>query len=129
MPRNKSSRELIVIETKSTLNTGVKETISELEIPLAQKIDEYVLKLGYSNAHVLGVLVQLLTGGKVRVDFRDYTERLQLHDADDMMTRADAVALFDEHMQTLNKSGGGDEGINVTQKIVVQMPKIGLPRK
>ncbi len=129
MPRNKSSRELIVIETKSTLNTGIKETISELEIPLAEKIDEYVLKLGYSNAHVLGVLVQLLTGGKVRVDFRDYTERLQLLNADDMMTRADAVALFDEHMQTLSNSGGGDDGINVTQKIVVQMPKIGLPRK
>lgn len=129
MLRHKSSRQVIVLETKSSLNTGVKETISEQQIPLAEKINEYVLKLGYSNAHVLGVLVQLLTGGKVRVDFRDYTERLQLVDTEDMMTRADAVALFDEHMQTLNKSGGGDDGINVTQKIVVQMPKIGLPKR
>ena len=43
---------------------------------VADKIEELVLKVGYSNAQALSVVIQLLTNGKVRVDYRDYSQRL-----------------------------------------------------
>jgi hypothetical protein len=122
----KSSQDIIVRNVMTLLEQGIREASTITDITLASKIDEYVLKLGYSNAHVLGVLVQLLTLGKVRVDFRDYSERLQLLDPDDKMTRPEAVALFDDHMNALR----GDEdspSLNMTQKIVIQPPRIQLP--
>lgn len=122
----KSSKDIIVRNVATLLEQGIREASTITDITLASKIDEYVLKLGYSNAHVLGVLVQLLTLGKVRVDFRDYSERLQLLDPEDKMSRPEAVALFDDHMSALR----GDEdssNLNMTQKIVIQPPRVQLP--
>ena len=122
----KSSQDIIVRNVMTLLEQGIREASTITDITLASKIDEYVLKLGYSNAHVLGVLVQLLTLGKVRVDFRDYSERLQLLDPEDKMSRPEAVALFDDHMSALR---GDDDAssLNLTQKIVIQPPRIQLP--
>jgi hypothetical protein len=128
MTTPKTSQNIVVSEKKTALNSTIGEVISELQVPLSTKIDEYILKLGYSNAHVLGILVQLLTNGKVRVDFRDYAERLSLITANDRMTRGDAVELFDEHLKTMNSHSGAAGESNVTQKIVVQMPKVQLPK-
>ena len=96
-------------------------------MPLSEKIDEYILKLGYSNAHVLVFLMQLLVKGKVSVDFRDYSERLELIDSSDEMNRAEVAALFDEHMHSSDvaRDGGGISA--PTQRILIQMPKINLP--
>jgi hypothetical protein len=122
----KSSQDIIIRNVMTLLEQGIREASTITDITLASKIDEFVLKLGYSNAHVLGVLVQLLTLGKVRVDFRDYSERLQLLNPDDKMSRPEAVALFDDHMKSLR---GDDElsNLNMTQKIVIQAPRIQLP--
>ncbi len=122
----KSSQDIIIRNVMTLLEQGIREASTITDITLASKIDEFVLKLGYSNAHVLGVLVQLLTLGKVRVDFRDYSERLQLLNPDDKMSRPEAVALFDDHMIALR---GDDElsNLNMTQKIVIQAPRIQLP--
>jgi hypothetical protein len=124
----KTSQEIIVRNVTTLLEQGIREASTITDITLASKIDEYILKLGYSNAHVLGVLVQLLTLGKVRVDFRDYSERLQLLDPEDKMSRPEAVALFDDHMNALR---GEDEppNLNTTQKIVIQPPRIQLPMR
>jgi hypothetical protein len=117
----------MVSETKTFLGGDAVKQPDPIIVPLADKIDEYVLKLGYSNAHVLGVLVQLLTLGKVRVDFRDYSERLQLLNLNDRMARTEAVELFDRHMLAMSRN---DEPVSLmaTQKIVVQAPKVNLPR-
>ncbi|MFM8363951.1 MAG: hypothetical protein ACKOAS_02235 [Verrucomicrobiota bacterium] len=123
----KSSKEIIIRNVSTLLEMGIREASTITDTSLASKIDEYVLKLGYSNAHVLGVLVQLLTLGKVRVDFRDYSERLQLLDPDDKMSRPEAVALFDDHMSALR--GDDESNLNMTQKIVIQPPRIQLPRR
>ncbi len=122
----KSSQEIIIRNVMTLLEQGIREASTITDITLASKIDEFVLKLGYSNAHVLGVLVQLLTNGKVRVDFRDYSERLQLLDPEDKMSRPEAVALFDEHMAAL-RGDDDSHNLNMTQKIVIQPPRIQLP--
>ncbi len=117
----------MVSETKTFTGGTATKDQDPLILPLSDKIDEFVLKLGYSNAHVLGVLVQLLTLGKVRVDFRDYSERLQLVSLEDRMGRTEAVDLFDRHMLAMRRNE--DPGsMQLTQKIVVQPPKVSLPR-
>jgi len=123
----KSSQEILVRNVSTLLEIGIREASTITDITLSSKIDEYVLKLGYSNAHVLGVLVQLLTLGKVRVDFRDYSERLQLLNPDDKMSRPEAVAVFDDHMSALR--GGDETNLSATQKIIIQPPRIQLPRR
>jgi hypothetical protein len=125
-PSTKSTSDIMVSETK-TFTGGTMKDPEAVIVPLADKIDEYVLKLGYSNAHVLGVLVQLLTLGKVRVDFRDYSERLQLVSLNDRMARTEAVEIFDRHMLAMRRKEE-PTSLLATQKIVVQPPKANLPR-
>jgi hypothetical protein len=127
MNHKKSFRDIFIREKKTTLNSVPREVISISEMSLSEKIDEYILKLGYSNAHVLVFLMQLLVEGKVSVDFRAYSERLELLDSSDEMNRAEVAALFDEHMHASDvaRDGGGISG--PTQRILIQMPKINLP--
>ena len=127
MNHKKSFRDIFIREKKTTLNSVPREVISISEMSLSDKIDEYILKLGYSNAHVLVFLMQLLVEGKVSVDFRAYSERLELLDSSDEMNRAEVAALFDEHMHASDvaRDGGGISG--PTQRILIQMPKINLP--
>jgi hypothetical protein len=85
------------------------------------------LKLGQSNAHVLGVIIQVLTRGKVRVDFRDYNLRLELGPGVNFMERSEAVAVFDDYIKR-HKNPDASGAADVTQKIMVQAPRVALPR-
>jgi hypothetical protein len=123
----KTAREILLEETKSILVNGIRQDCQSTRAPLSSKIDEYILKLGYSNAHVLGVLIQLLTRGKVRVDFRDYTERLQLPSQASRMSPTQAAAVFDEHITHI-QSPDEPSNFDMTQKIVVQAPRVVLPK-
>lgn len=96
--------------------------------PLSRKIEDYVLRLGYSNTHVLGIVIRLLTEGKVRVDFRDYSERLELADQASKTTRTEAVRIFDNLVSRLVIEKDIDH-LSVTQKIVVQPPRPKSPRR
>ncbi len=127
MNHKKSFRDIFIREKKTTLNSVPREVISISEMSLSEKIDEYILKLGYSNAHVLVFLMQLLVEGKVSVDFRAYSERLELLDSSDEMNRAEVAALFDEHMHASDVARGGGGISGPTQRILIQMPKINLP--
>ena len=78
---------------------------SESSLSLAEKIDEYVVKLGYSSAHTLGVVVQLLTVGKIRLDFREYSERLQLENPAEVLSPTGGDAP-DRVLPRRNAAGG-----------------------
>jgi hypothetical protein len=97
---------------------------SESSLSLAEKIDEYVVKLGYSSAHTLGVIVQLLTVGKIRLDFREYSERLQLENPADVLSRPEAMHLTETYLVAM-RQGAEDPtgGLDVTQKVIIQAPK------
>jgi hypothetical protein len=123
----KSAAEITIVETRSYIEDGVKHSSEVCEISLETCIDEFLLKLGQSNAHVLGVVIQLLTRGKVRVDFRDYYIRLELGPGETPMKRSEAVAVFDDCIQR-HKNPDADRSADVTQKIMVQAPRISLPR-
>jgi hypothetical protein len=65
----------------------------------------------------------LLTDGKVRVDFRDITERILLLNSQDIMSRVEAVTVFDRWLQENRDS---QEAIEQTQKIIMQPPPAKL---
>lgn len=121
----KTATEIMVKNEVFFIVEGSREPTPPKIVTLASKIDEYVLKIGHSNTHVMGVVVQLLTLGKVRLDFRDYSERLELLNPTEIMTRPEAAAVFDSHMSSIRK----DDVSSLTQKIIIQPPRINLPKR
>ena len=124
---SKTAAEIVIIETRSYIQDGFQHSTEVREISLEKSIDEFLLKLGQSNAHVLGVVIQLLTRSKVRVDFRDYNLRLALGPGENAVARSQAVALFDDYIKR-HKTPDEVRSADVTQKIMVQAPRISLPR-
>ena len=122
----KPSTAIILLETRTLHHAGTTEKSAESFCSLADKIEELVLKIGYSNAQALSVVIQLLTVGKVRVDFRDYSQRLQLASKSDITTRADAAEIFDTHLTQMKVEPQSHNGF--TQKITFQSPRIHLPK-
>ena len=94
-------------------------------ITLADKISEYILRIGDANAFCLNIVIQLLTKGKVRVDFRDSSERVELVNEKDIVSRVEAVLVFD-HWVAENQIKS--EPPDATQRILMEPPKIKLPK-
>lgn len=117
----KTSTAIILLETRTLHHGDATEKSAESFCSLADKIEELVLKIGYSNAQALSVVIQLLTVGKVRVDFRDYSQRLHLASKSDIMTRADAAEIFDTHLTQMKVEPQSNTGF--TQKITFQSPR------
>ena len=118
MSRIKSVKQILISVTTATFEDGERHATGEIIMTLADKIDDYILKLGYSNTHVLGFVLELLTVGKVRLDFRAFSDRLELRDPDLVMTRIEATALFDEHIK-VGQCKKTLPGSDVTQKIIL----------
>ena len=89
---------------------------------LATLISKYLTKLGFQNALASSVVVQLLTHGKVRVDFSTTAERLELKNMRDMMPATDAMALFDDYANRL-KTADDNANKGKTMRIMVQRPR------
>ena len=117
----------MIVETRSLIEDGVKHSSEVNEVSLETCIDEFLLRLGQSNVHVLGVVIQVLTRKKVRVDFRDHNMRLELGPGETAMKRSEAVAVFDDYIKR-HKDPHGDHLSASTQKIMVQLPRISLPK-
>jgi hypothetical protein len=93
-------------------------------INLSSKIGEYMVRIGDSNDFCFNIIVQLLTEGKVRVDFRDSTERLQLVNKQDSVSRVEAVKVFDHWVQ---ENRGKPELLESTRKVVLEPPRAKAP--
>ena len=119
----KSLSEIKIKQTRTSTATGTVGEIAEIIFPLSEKVDEFIVKLGYSSAHTLGIITQLLNVGKIRVEFRDFNERLQLVDATDAMPRADAMVLTETYIASILTKDDGPYGLELTQKVIVQPSK------
>jgi hypothetical protein len=116
----KTSKEIMVREEVFLIEQGTREPVPPKIVTLSSKIDEYILKVGHSNTNVMSLVVQLLTIGKIRLDFRDYSERLELLNLSEIMSRPQAAAVFDQYLESANK----EEEVSLrTQKIVIQPPR------
>jgi hypothetical protein len=118
----KPATEIMLLETRTQQLAAFSTDKSKpTYCTLGDKIEELVLKVGYSNAQALTVVIQILTVGKVRIDFRDYNQRLQLRFSQDIMNRSDAMEVFDSHLAHLRTTDLSEDGF--TQRIMIQAPR------
>jgi len=123
-------QRLELSEIKLTITRQEKDFINQSPvqvqsvITLRQLLDKYMFTLGYQNAHLLDVLIALMTTGKIAVEFRDYTERLALQDPLKMMTRPATILLFNDYLASVKADKKVVLGSERTQRITVQLPRI-----
>ena len=125
-PLPKTALDIAVVETRTRMQDGVLLSSETRELFLESVIQDFQLQLGQTNAHILGVVIQILTRGKVRVDFRDYAVRFELSEGQFIVERTQAVAIFDDYIK--RQKSDGVVSADVTQKIMVQAPRISLPK-
>ena len=119
----KQASDILVKQTRTGTTPETIGQLTEVQVPLSEKVEEYIFRLGCTSAHTLAVIVQLLSVGKIRLDFKEYNERLQLVNPADMMSRSEAM-LFTENLLEGVRPGlepGAD--LDLTQKVIIQAPK------
>jgi ribosomal protein S18 acetylase RimI-like enzyme len=126
LPLPRTALDIAVVETRTRVQDGVLLSSETKELFLEAVIQDFQLQLGQTSAHVLGIVIQLLTRGKVRVDFRDYAVRFELGEGQPVMERTQAVSVFDGYVKRQKSDGMASS--DVTQKIMVQAPRVLLPR-
>lgn len=125
-PLLKTALDISVVETRTRMQDGVLLSSETRELFLEDVMQDFQLQLGQTNAHILGVVIQLLTRGKVRVDFRDYALRFELGGGQFIVERTQAVAIFDDYIK--RQKSDGAVFADITQKIMVQAPRVSLPK-
>jgi CheY-like chemotaxis protein len=109
-------KPILLLEQQYAEDCGLTVRISSREISLFEKIDDYLLRFGGSNSHVVGIFMGLLVDGKVRVAFRDKSERLSLVEASDKKTGEAAIQLIDAYLKQAEAAAEPDTR---TQKIIL----------
>ncbi len=123
----RSVRDFQVLEKRVTLNPDGLEVESQHLSTVAGKMDEYILLFGTANSYFVSVFLRLLEFGKVRIDFRDRSERLELVRKSDVVTRARAVALIDARLEEIRRAEDERQDLGATQRI--SLNQIRLPVK
>ncbi len=128
IPYPKHPRNIRIRIVHQDVEDGLLSSIKTVaEVSLAEKMSDYLVRLGYSNTHIMGIIVQLMTQTKVRVDFRSYTERLELVETPDRITSSQAISMLEDFIaeKTAPEDAQPSATNKQTQKIVVQLPKLG----
>lgn len=105
-----------LVEQQFVEESGLMIRSSRCEISLFEKIDDYMLRLGGSHSHLVGIFVNLLVEGKVRVAFRNKMERLSLDEGASTIAKSDAIRLIDDYLSQSDASIQPDTN---TQKIIM----------
>jgi response regulator RpfG family c-di-GMP phosphodiesterase len=107
---------IILLEQQFTEESGLTVRTSSREVSLFEKIDDYLLRFGGSNSHVVGIFMGLLVVGKIRVALRDKSERLSLGSLSDKKSAAVAIRIIDTY---LRQKGSSQLQDTITQKIIL----------
>ena len=118
----KTPQQIMIRVTDRDIEGGMAGAVQKQENEsLAELISRYLIRLGFDSAFTSGIIVQLLTKGKVRVDFSKVAERLEMINRDDCLTAPQAMALFQDYVAGMqNEEGEGQKGKTI--RIVVQNP-------
>lgn len=117
----KHPRDILIRIIDRSVEDGILSGIATTaQVSLSDKLDDYLGRLGYSSAHITGIIVQLLTQGKVRVDFGQHAERIELVNSGDQLTSTQAMGLLDDFIAETASAGGKQDTSTKTQRIVVQ---------
>lgn len=74
------------------------QSMAEEIISLDRKLDECINLMGGTSVYTLQMAVQLLTKGKVRLQYRASQERLQLVKQSARLARSEAIALVEKYL-------------------------------
>lgn len=99
------------------------------DVRLSAKIEEYIQRLGPFNHNLVSIFIHLLVFGKVKIQFRNHADRLQLKAATDLMSRRNATLLFDKIREDVMRRMSMNEGQSATQRIIIEEPQVHLPTK
>lgn len=129
VPYPKSAREIAIKE--SVLPNEESETPAAARaarpMVLSDKIVEYLYSYDFGKGHVLEIIMQVLTQGKVRVEFADRFERLEVADPEDKISRTQVTAMFDDFIEEVTRGGEESEGGGTTQRISMAPKKPATP--
>ena len=119
----KTPQQITVLLSDRAIEGGIAHSNHEKEeLTLAEVISRYLTRMGLESALASSIIVQLLTSGKVRVDFSTATQRLELKDLNDRMAAPEAMALVDNYAASLRtKEDSMSKG--KTMRIMVQKPR------
>jgi hypothetical protein len=109
-------KPIVLLEQQFAEESGLMVRTSSREMFLFEKIDDYLLRFGGSNSHVVGIFMGLLVDGKIRVALRDKSERLSLANLSDKKTPEAAIRLIDSYLRQAESSELPDTR---TQKIIL----------
>jgi len=89
---------------------------------LGDKIKEYVHEIGYSNANLMTIFMEIMMKGKVIVDFQHYTERLELirREEQEVVALETLGGIINQFITDLKSSSRQLASSKITQSIVVQ---------
>jgi len=122
-PPPKTPQQIQVLLSDRDIEEGIAQGSREKEeLSLAEVISRYLTRMGFESALASSIIVQLLTSGKVRVDFSNVVQRLQLKDPGDRMGSPEAMALFDAYAASL-RTKEDSIGKGKTMRIMVQKPR------
>ena len=110
------AKPIVLLEQQFAEESGLMVRTSSQEISLFEKIDDYLLRFGGSNSHVIGIFMGLLVDGKIRVALRDKSERLSLASLSDKKTPEAAIRIIDSYLRQSESSQLSD---TATQKIIL----------
>jgi len=119
----KTPQQITVLLSDRDIEGGIVHSNNEKEeLTLAEVISRYLTRMGFESALASSIIVQLLTSGKVRVDFSTAAQRLELKDLNDRMTAPEAMALVDNYAASL-RTKDDSEAKGKTMRIMVQKPR------
>jgi hypothetical protein len=125
----KTLHDIRIIETKSVLIEDKRVKLDPVESTLAAKVEECIGILGKASIITLEVVTELLAHGQLRLQFKDYSELVELADKRDIHTLAGAAKAYEEYMAGLHGYRHRPPSIGeTTQRIRVQAPKVELPK-
>lgn len=94
------------------------------EVSLSDKLNDYILRLGHSSVHLTGIIVELMTKGKVQVDFSEHTERMELVSQPDRLNSVQAMSLLEDYLvEVMPLSDSKKKSVRATQRIALPLSK------
>jgi len=82
----------------------------------------YIGKYHHDSVESLQYIVSLLSFGKIRITSENRTDRLQLANKKDLVSRDVALAILEEYLLTLDKCMVARFAVDATQKIFLHTP-------
>lgn len=122
-PYPKLPNQIHVRVTDRELRDGMAGKVQgQTESTLDQLMGNYITRMGFGSSYLGSIIVHLLSNGKVRVDFAARSERVELVNTNDLLTQPQAMALFDDYLNS-QKTGEDKKAKSATMRIEVQKPR------